>query len=136
MAFRFSRDCVVVYHGKPDPTEAQWDGYLAELAARPGISKFFVNTEGGGPTGKQRAALNRVCEGRSPVLAVMTASAAVRGMLTALRWMGWSHAAPFSLDDLAGAVAHLGLSESQAKAAKDAIEEMRDGFETPRSASG
>jgi hypothetical protein len=77
----------IVVYGAGDPTDDEWQEYLT-LVRRHGVDRTMqlVFTEGGEPTSAQRRLLNELLAGRPVPVAVVSASARVRGTVTALSW--------------------------------------------------
>ena len=87
MAFKVIDRLFIVAYGTEDPTDDEWVTYLQDVE-RHGIDRTMqlISTEGGGPTSTQRRYLNELLAGRSVPVAVMSGSAAIRGVVTALSW--------------------------------------------------
>ncbi len=92
----FADDLVILCHSAAPLSDLDWTrftDYLHERVTRTGgIPHSLVWTEGGGPNAKQRLqAKERVLsferDGASRT-AVLTRSAVVRGMVTAMAWLG------------------------------------------------
>ena len=77
----------IVVYGARDPTDDEWADYLA-LVRRHGVDRTMqlIFTDGGEPTSTQRRLLNELLGGRPVPVAVVSASARVRGTVTALSW--------------------------------------------------
>lgn len=77
----------IVVYGAKDPTDDEWRDYLA-LVRRHGIDRTMqlIFTDGAKPTSAQYGTLNDLLGGRNVPVAVVSASARVRGTVTALSW--------------------------------------------------
>lgn len=112
------RICVVV-HGVDEPTDAEWDTYLAQVRKLPRVRELrvLIRSWGGGPTSVQRQRLQRQVGDHPPPVAIVAApGAAMRGIGTALRWFN-GHVEVFEESQMEAACAHLGLSEFECAAA-------------------
>lgn len=112
------RICVVV-HSAEEPTDLEWDTYLAQMRKLPGVRevRVLIRSWGGGPTSLQRRKLQSQVGDRPPPVAILTASAApMRGISTALRWFN-GNVKVFEEHQLEAACSHLGFSEFEVAAA-------------------
>lgn len=110
MAFGNVEKFLVAAHTKLAPGEEEWEGWMEFClrAVRPGeVMKVLIVTEGGAPSAAQRQVMN---EKLSPYVienpnalrnAIVTSSAFVRGVVTALSWFHPGHCAfsPANMDD-------------------------------------
>jgi hypothetical protein len=88
MVFREVGALIVSVHSAEAPTDEDWSAYLQlcrRKMARERLGALAV-TAGGGPNSKQRAALQELLRGGPVPGAVVTDSAVVRGIVTALGW--------------------------------------------------
>lgn len=78
----------LVAYGTSDPTKEEWAGYLEEVE-RHGTDRtmHLVFTNGGGPNAGQRRKLEKLLGGRIVPVAVISDSASVRAMVTAMSWV-------------------------------------------------
>jgi len=116
MVFEAVGRTLVVVHNRDFPTDAEWDAYLQALEAHLSHRherRSLVLTEGGAPSSKQRARMSAVInDAVAAPTAVVSSSSAVRATVGALHFSNAAiHA--FEPGDLDGAMAHLGLSESE-----------------------
>jgi hypothetical protein len=89
VAWREVQGMRVGYHNKDEPTDLDWSDVLAwtrDRCARPGIAKFLIVTDGGGPNAKQRSEFAKAVERRKTRTAIITGSAIARSILTAMQW--------------------------------------------------
>src|SRR5262249_16125686 len=82
---------VVSLHSAENPADEEWEAYLAvikEAIDRLGLEnvRAIAVTDGGAPSSAQRNRLNQLLGGRSVPGGVVTDSALVRGIVTALSW--------------------------------------------------
>ncbi len=109
MAHHYSNDVFVLVHGKGNPTDQDWDLYLADLrqhAARADCIRTLVFTEGGGPDGFQRNRLNQILGGRPTRAAVLSNSTLARAIVGILAVFN-PRISAFSPDDSGVALAYL-----------------------------
>jgi hypothetical protein len=116
-----------LYHSSEPPTNAEWDAHLRLLEQTMrahGSVNTIVLTEGGAPSATQRAALTRVLGKGTTRSAILTRSAAVRAVLTALRL--WNPTiVGFTPDELPKAMEFLGLPPGMLGAIERAFTELR-----------
>jgi hypothetical protein len=96
MAFKLVDNVFVVVHTNQTPSEAEWNAYVEAVVAASmqrtdaGILRYLIFTAGGGPNAGQRKASNdalqRVNALRNSAAAVISASPAVRGIVTVFSW--------------------------------------------------
>src|SRR5262245_13316590 len=77
----------IVVYGTHDPSDAEWDAYLA-LVKQHGIERTMqlIVTDGSGPNLTQQRRLTDLLDGRPVPVAVVSGSARIRVMVTALSW--------------------------------------------------
>lgn len=117
MAWCWDEELHVVVHTNRDPTDAEWDRYVAELQSFNGKPdrKILVYSSGGGPNGRQRHALSKTLRGH-PV-ALVTSSPIMRAMGVVLHALDPSIRVIAPTDeDLA--FEHLRLSQAQRRRAR------------------
>ena len=88
MVFREIGTLIVCVNSTTTPTDEEWNGYLQLIRKMVAQERFrsLAVTAGGGPTSKQRAAVQEVLRERAVTSAVVTDAPLVRGMVTALGW--------------------------------------------------
>jgi hypothetical protein len=109
---------VYVNSTKFAPSESEWDEYIDFLrkSLKPGTpTVVFVLADGPPPTAVQRKKMSEVGEpmGKSLRVALFTTSAMVRGVVTALSWVGINQVA-YSPDKLETALTELGVTGADA----------------------
>jgi hypothetical protein len=118
MVFRIVGDVHIVVAGTQPPTNEDWDRYLeAVKAEEKKLADFrkmrtLVFSDGGGPNATQRKAVSEFLKGRTTPVAIVTGSAVMRGIVTALSWFN-SGTKAFSPDQVALALEFLQVSETQ-----------------------
>jgi len=115
----------LVAYGLEAPTDEEWVAYL-KLVERHGISRTMqiIATDGGGPTQIQRRYLNDLLAGRSVPVAVISASARVRAMVTAISWFNRAIQA-FPPSGLRDAIAYLEIPASRTELISRKLAELR-----------
>ncbi len=106
MAFAAVDDLLVLCHSEDNPTEAEWDRWIATERLRKHRA-LLVITRGGAPNSKQRARVAEVLganAGPTPPVALLTDSAVLRTLMTAFTWLlGRQHRmkafSPEAIDD-------------------------------------
>lgn len=109
---KVGRACLYISAQTP-PSDADWQEYLKWLAAagKPNAANpeviSLVYERSAGPTPSQRKQLNDVTSGWKLRVAVMTPSALVRGMVTAMNWFKKDSYEAFPLEQLDAAITYL-----------------------------
>ncbi len=117
------RVCVAVLYRAP-PNDDEWSRWLALLRERGGQRvRVLVETQNG-PNAAQRKALAQATRDMDVRFAIMTDSLIVRGIVTALAWLGVPHHA-FAPEQLGQAVAYLELSEAEFLQTRAALLQLR-----------
>jgi len=117
MLWRLEGPILVCVNAAENPTDAEWTRYLdAGRAALPKCKGILVVTDGGGPNAMQRKQIDEMPEARDLPVAVVTASLAARGIVTAISWFGKAIKA-FAPHQVPEALGYLGLAPSEAAAA-------------------
>ncbi len=110
-------DVCLYISAKRPPLESDWEEYLKwiAVAAKPSTLKpevvSLVYERSAGPTPTQRKNLNDVTSGWKLRVAVMTPSALVRGMVTAMNWFKKDSYEAFPLEQLDQALTYLKTPE-------------------------
>lgn len=118
MAWRVAGRLTVIVHGPTNPSNLEWQGLLTSGASRGlrGNGRTLVVSYGGGPDGHQRELLAEAM-GRGPTpTCIMTKSALVRAIATALLYFNRTMKV-VGLDDRKQAYEFLGLSSDEREAA-------------------
>jgi hypothetical protein len=72
-----------------NPTDSEWDRWIEMYGPRKGREmRVVVEAHNSGPNAKQRKKLSDALKGDDCRVAVMTESTFVRGIITALAWLG------------------------------------------------
>jgi hypothetical protein len=104
---------MVCVHDEHAPTDAEWDRWIELLRQRVGRdARVFVETRGGGPNAKQRKLLADAAKDLDLRSAVLSDSIVVRGILTAIAWLGVPLRA-FSPGEYRPAAEYLGLTQDE-----------------------
>lgn len=114
MAWRYEGRLAVVMHGFKSPTDMEWQRFLnegVEHGTGPHL-RILVISHGGGPDGEQRKQLGRVISGTSAPTVVMSGSALVRGITSALTFFN-RHIKALDMSDDESAYRHLGLTAEE-----------------------
>jgi regulator of extracellular matrix RemA (YlzA/DUF370 family) len=114
---------IAVHHTSP-PTDEQWDRWIALCSEQDGPIRVVVESHGGAPNAKQRRALSDALAGRDLRSAILSDSIVVRGVVTALAWLGVSLRA-FPLHDYPSVAAYLGLSNDELTGAIEQLRSLR-----------
>ena len=82
-AFEVVRDLelLVSYQGRRNPSDEEWARYvevLAHLHQGSNNYRYFTVSEGGHPSGSQQGRVKAVVNGRSPAVAIVSSSIAIR----------------------------------------------------------
>lgn len=125
------RICVAVLSSDA-PTDAEWERWIALLRARSGRDcRVFVEPRGG-PTPRQRRELAAATKDEDVRFAVLTDSMVVRGIVTALSWLGVPHHA-FALHQHLEAAAYLELTKDELERVEAELPRLRSESLTPGS---
>jgi hypothetical protein len=110
MCFAFVSDVLVAVHGDQPPSSSEWRRYLAACAnASDKVRANVVVTSGGGPNAAQRAELSNLPNLMTFPTAVVSSSIVVRGIVTAISWLG-KRIKAFSPADIDSACRYLALT--------------------------
>src|SRR5689334_10572703 len=107
------------------PDDVEWAEHLAFLiSVADSLRGVLVVTET--PiTSSQRQRLTSVLRGRPPLrVAVVTSSALVRGVITALTWVGVKERRAFAPDDLLEAIAYLQVPSDERRSLAEIVVEL------------
>jgi hypothetical protein len=131
MQFKVVGRTFIVVYGPRNPTNEEWESYLAEVE-RHGFESTvqLIVTEGGGPDSPQRKLLNDKLKGRPVPVAVVSKNPIIRGVVTALSWFN-SQIRSFVPSHFADALRHLGLPAAEGKEIEQVVNELRAGLDLP-----
>ena len=122
MMARLERLCVAVVDGT-QPTSDEWARWTTLLREAGNPLRVMVETRSG-PDAAQRKALATATRGRDVRFAILTDSVVVRGIVTALEWLGVPHRA-FAPHEAARAAAFLDLDAVECKLAAQELARLR-----------
>jgi hypothetical protein len=130
LAFARFGSCFTYVCGRRDPTDPEWDTYIRFLRENlvPGVApRSLVVTDGGGPNSAQRTRLTELISehGGEIKIAVVTASAVVRGIFTAMSWFATFNYRAFTPSQMDDALAFLDVPRMMALEMKTSIVVMR-----------
>ena len=121
MAFRVVERVLVLVHDAECPGDEEWFSYVQEIKRQGAfLLPQVVLTQGGRPNSVQRKLLTDVLGGRGMKVAVLSDHTMVRGVITAIGWFNRDIRA-FESQDLAGAIAYLGLPKEHLGLVRGAI---------------
>lgn len=118
----------VVVHGEQPPGDGEWKTYVDDMEKRASSVKgVLVYTLGAGPDPKQRKYVSDMWSRRGQMLplALVTPSAFVRGVVTALNWMLPKPIKTFTPDQLHEALDFLGITNADRKATLEGLDTFR-----------
>jgi hypothetical protein len=137
MAMWSSDRTYVAVHSTDAPTDAEWNHWIALLTERAGRDRRILVETRSGPTATQRKALASATKDQDLRFAVLTDSVVVRGIITALAWLGVQHRA-FAMDQHRQAAAYLELTSVEFDRVLAELPRLRReaGMEQPRRSTG
>jgi hypothetical protein len=118
--------CFLFVHSEKPPTDTDWEQVLSLYRNAPDrvATRSLICTLGGAPSAKQRAALNALLADSKPLMAVLTRSTLARAAGVAISWFN-PRFKIFDLDDLSGALTHLGISARQREQVVRTLDTLR-----------
>jgi hypothetical protein len=119
----FGRVCVAVLGDIP-PTSEEWSRWVALLSERRGTRLRVLVETHSGPNAAQRKGLAEALRDDDVRFAILTDSLIVRGIVTALAWLGLPHHA-FSIAQSQPACNYLELDSSERSQLLQALERLR-----------
>ena len=105
-------ELLVSYQGPRNPSDEEWKDYLAVLAQlhrAPTNYRYFTVSEGGHPSGAQQAKVKAVVNGRTPAVAIVSSSIAIRFVGSVLALVN-PKVQCFRPDQVERAYAHIALA--------------------------
>lgn len=118
MATRAWEDLLISLHTAEPPDAEGWREYSQQLLALivrypsdPSRGRRIVFTDGGSPNLSQRAEINKILCGRPMRVAIVSASPATQGVVTALNWYN-PLICSFAPAELAQAWRHLDIADA------------------------
>jgi hypothetical protein len=107
------------------PTDAEWDHWITMSIERVGRDqRVVVESHNSGPNAKQRKALADAMKNEDVRVAVLTESTVVRGIVTALAWLGVPQRA-FPMNGHSQAANYLELSVIELERALEELPRLR-----------
>ncbi len=118
---------MILCQGNTNSSDSAWDAYLVEL--RRGLQsgehfRSLVVTEGAYPTRSQQARMTSLVGGRTPRVAVITSSTALRFVVSILALLN-KKVSCFDPRQRKAAFSHIGLTPSEQVVAEATIELLR-----------
>jgi hypothetical protein len=140
MAWSTHGDLLLLAHDEHRPADDEWRGWLRAYETRsPHIRGVVVRTLGGGPSSSQRKELVQAMHTRTipTPTAMLTSSAIVRGLLTALSWFLPAERLPtmFALDDVVAALTFLGVDVASEGGVRAELARLAASLDLPARAS-
>lgn len=105
-------ELLVSYQGSRNPSDAEWREYvevLARLHRTPTNYRYFTISEGGHPSSAQQAKVKAAVNGRTPAVAIVSSSIAIRFVGSVLALVN-PKVQCFRPDQLGRAYAHIALA--------------------------
>lgn len=133
MAFAIVENLILTMNTDQAPSSTEWNEYVTALraytSANPDLSRArnIVFTDGGAPNSAQRKELNDILKGRHVMVAVISNSTIVRGVVTAFAWFN-PDARVFAPDATASAYAYLQLSDAEVELVEKQAKKLRAEF--------
>jgi hypothetical protein len=129
----------ILVHGSGTPSNDEWQAWLREYQQRKAeFQGLLIYSLGGGPSSAQRTELREVVETLEhvPQTVIVTSSAIVRGIVTALTWFisQRNRAKLFAPAKLEDAFAALGLTEAERRRAYKRILNLAEQVTRPAGA--
>ena len=121
----FDRVAVAVHDTVP-PTDEEWERWIAyyKMSERSEGRALIESRHGAGPNAKQRKAMAEAIKGRDIRAAVLTESLIVRGIVTAIAWLGIPQRA-FPTGQYEEAASFLGFTPDERSRAIDELFKLR-----------
>lgn len=124
-------EIMVVIHTSDPPNDAEWREYIDGVLSTDLHSlRSVVITDGGAPNSAQRKALNEALNGAEVPGIVVTPSALVRGVVTALSWFNKKIKA-YAPEDFDRACTYLELSGPEIEVVWETIDRLRALLDNP-----
>jgi hypothetical protein len=133
MAFAIVGNLILTMHNHEPPSVTEWNEYVVALKAyteaNPDLSRArnIVFTDGGAPNSAQRKEVNDILQGRHVLVAVVSSSTVVRGVVTAFAWFN-PDTKGFAPDATAAAYAYLQLSNEEVELIQKHANKLRAEF--------
>jgi len=125
MTVLFYPRAIVTLHSAVEPTDKEWQEYLAEAMPPQGQARpHLVFSQGGRPTAMQRKQMAVALLGREPRMAIMAESDMTRTMVRLIAPFNPAVRA-FAEDNMAGARTYLGVSMTELPLTMPALSSFR-----------
>lgn len=130
LVWRFEGRVAVAVHGRSDPSNLEWRGYLRDTAAQPQISalRVLVISYGGGPRGAQRKELTDALRQSAPT-AFLSDKVLARALVNTMAWFNPKLRA-FALHEDGAAFDFLGLTDAERQSARRIRAELEKQVQT------
>jgi hypothetical protein len=130
MAWTVAGDLIITVHDERAPADDEWRSWIRDFEGNiERLRAVVVHSLGGGPTSSQRKELLNVINRseRVPATVIMTSSALMRGLVTAIGWFlpPERRATMFKLDEIGPAFDCLGLDASARSIALTELNKLR-----------
>jgi hypothetical protein len=119
----FDRVAIAV-HDEVPPTDEEWELWLLFFNGRTEVRALVESYEGAGPNAKQRRVLAERTQGIDVRAAILTDSLVVRGIVTAIAWLGLPQRA-FPPGHFQQAGEFLGLTKDELTRGVDELSRLR-----------
>lgn len=120
----FGRVAIAVHDHVP-PTDEEWDRWLNAYEGRNEARALIESNAGVGPNARQRKILAERSQGKDVRAAILTGSLVVRGIVTAVAWLGIPQRA-FPPDHFRQAGEFLGLTSEELTQAVEELYRLRE----------
>jgi hypothetical protein len=129
-------ELLVSYQGPENPTDEEWNAYievLARLHQAPNGYRYLTFSEGGHPSGAQQARVKAAVNGRTPAVAIVSSSIAIRFVGSVLALIN-RKVLCFRPDQVERAYAHVAIRESDVPHVESIVARLRARVATARAA--
>lgn len=121
-------ELLVAYQGRESPRDVEWDAYLQVLERQHRVSsryRYLTISEGGHPSSAQQARVRAVTHGRTPPVAVVSSSIAIR-FVTSLLALFNHRVQCFGPEQMERAFEHIGIARSDQARVRACIAKLKD----------
>jgi hypothetical protein len=121
-------ELLVAYQGHKSPSDVEWVAYLHVLERLHRVSsryRYLTISEGGHPSGAQQARVKAVTHGRTPPVAVVSSSIAIRFAVSFFAL--FNHRVQcFGPEQMGRAFEHIGIARSDQARVRACIAKLKD----------
>jgi hypothetical protein len=121
-------ELLVAYQGPKTPTDVEWDAYLQALERLhrvPNRYRYLTISQGGHPSSAQQARVKAVTHGRTPAVAVVSSSIAIRFVASFLAL--FNHRVQcFGPEQMDRAFEHIGIARPDQARVRACIAKLKD----------